>query len=363
MGSLILSCAEETRVPAGSALAVDREVFSSLITQKLESHPRITIVRQEITQLPDGVPVIIATGPLTSDAFAREISRLAGIDQLYFYDAVAPTISYDSIDLEIVFRASRYDKGVAAYLNCPMDQEQYERFYEALLSAERVPQEQHEDLKLFESCMPIEELAGRGPDAIRYGPLKPVGLRDPKTGLRPYAVIQLRQEDLHGQLWGLVGFQTRLKWGEQKRVFSMIPGLENAEFLRYGVMHRNTYLHSPSMLEPTLRFKNRPESEPPIFFAGQMTGVEGYVESAATGILAGINAVQWFHEEPMLALPSETILGALCDYLAHAPDNFQPMNANFGILPPLNIRSKKERRRALCERGLKAFQSVIKSAS
>jgi methylenetetrahydrofolate--tRNA-(uracil-5-)-methyltransferase len=352
MNSLITAAADGASVPAGEALAVDRELFAGYITGKLEGHPNIEIVREEVTKLDENAVTIIATGPLTSDALAERIGELTGQSQLFFYDAVAPTIDASTIDREKVFLASRYDKGDAAYLNCPFSKAEYEAFYEALLHAELAPIQEHEaKTPYFEGCLPIEVLASRGPKTLSFGPMKPVGLTDPRTGHRPWAALQLRQENLAGTLYSMVGFQTRMKWGEQKRVFRMIPGLEQAEFVRYGVIHRNTYIQSPQVLTDTLQMRHHPH----IFFAGQITGVEGYVEAAATGILAGVNAARYCHSQPLLTLPETTMLGALAAYVAHYDGkDFQPMNSNWGIVPPLpeRIRDKKEKGALLAERAL-----------
>ena len=363
LNSIVVACADENRLPAGEALAVDREHFAECVTARVTDLQNVTLIREEITEIPEGV-TIIATGPLTSDALAKSIAELTGRDYLYFYDAVAPTITADSIDYTKVFRASRYDKGDADYLNCPMTETEYNAFWEALVSAERVPLAEFESLKLFEGCMPVEELASRGRQTLAFGPMKPVGLTDPRTGNRPYAVVQLRQENVEGTLWGMVGFQTRLKWGEQERVFRMIPGLGNAEFVRFGVMHRNTYIESPKLLAPTLVL--RPTEHPTpntqhLLFAGQITGVEGYVESAAMGIIAGINAARLIKGQELIVFPRESMMGSLADYISNpeTPD-FQPMNANFGILPkpePL-IRNKRDRQSAQVQIALKAIEKL-----
>ena len=365
LGSLILPCAERAAVPSGGALAVDREAFAAGVTEAIVHHPRITLVREEVTEIPDGVPVVIATGPLTSEALAARIQELTGTRELYFYDAASPIVVGETIDRTIAWEGSRYDKGdPSGYLNCPLDAEQYRRLREELVHAELVPLKDFEPIHLFEGCLPVEELARRGELTLAYGPLKPVGLRDPRTGRRPFAVVQLRRENRAGTLYSMVGFQTRLTWPEQRRIFRMIPGLEQAEFVRLGVMHRNTYLHSPVLLEPTLRLRPERARVPrrsPVFFAGQITGVEGYVESAATGIVAGWNAARAARGEPLLMLPPETMLGALLDYIANGPpDNFQPMNANLGLLPPLDapIRRRDQRHRALVERGLRLIERI-----
>ncbi|MDR3710090.1 MAG: methylenetetrahydrofolate--tRNA-(uracil(54)-C(5))-methyltransferase (FADH(2)-oxidizing) TrmFO [Capsulimonadaceae bacterium] len=357
LGSLIIECAQAAQVPAGEALAVDRILFSQAVTERLAAHPRLTIVREECTEIDDSAPTVIATGPLTSQALAESIGKLTGAQQLFFYDAVAPTIDASTIDREKAFVQSRYDKGDAAYLNCPMNREEYEAFHDALLHAELAPAHEHEaSTRYFEGCLPIEVLAARGPKTLSFGPMKPVGLTDPRTGRRPWAVLQLRQENLAATLYSMVGFQTRMKWGEQKRVFRMIPGLENAEFVRYGVIHRNTYIHSPSLLNATLQMRDRPN----VFFAGQITGVEGYVESAATGILAGRNAARLAMALPLLAMPGVTMLGSLCDYVsAYEGKDFQPMNSNWGIIPPLDvsIRDKREKARRYAARALEALEN------
>ena len=359
LGSLLLACADEARVPAGGALAVDRELFAQAVTRRVESHPRIRVVRQEVTAIPEGVTVL-ATGPLTSDPLAEAIAALTGQDHLYFYDAIAPIVTADSIDMDVAFRASRYGKGEADYINCPMTQEEYERFVDALVTAERIPLRdfEREDARFFEGCLPIEVLAARGRDALAYGPLRPVGLTDPRTGRQPYAVVQLRQDNLVGTLYNMVGFQTNLRYGEQDRVFRLIPGLEQAVFVRYGQMHRNTFINAPELLEPTLAFRRRPD----LFFAGQITGVEGYVGSIGTGWLAGVNAARLVQGLEPLELPRTTMLGALCHYISHAdPASFQPMKANFGILPPLSrrVRNKRARYRAYAERSLADLEGFL----
>jgi methylenetetrahydrofolate--tRNA-(uracil-5-)-methyltransferase len=360
LGSLVLQCAEEVAVPAGEALAVDRHLFAQAVTQRLDAHPLIEIVREEVTDIPAERPLIIATGPLTSDALAQAIARLTGSQRLYFYDAVAPIVDALTLNMERIFVASRYGKGDAAYLNCPMTREEYEAFVDALLSAETVEPHDFEEPRYFEGCLPIEEIARRGRDALRFSRFKPVGLRDPRTGKRPYAVVQLRQENLQGTLYGLVGCQTRMKWGEQKRVFRLIPGLENAEFVRYGVMHRNTYIHSPTLLEPTLQLR----SEPGIFFAGQITGVEGYIESAMCGIVAGMNAARLVKGLSPLTLPADTMMGALLEYISRYPGkDFQPMNANFGLLPEPEpqppVRDRQQRVAAKVERAQEALRRFL----
>lgn len=351
-GSLLVSCAQKSRVPAGGALAVDREEFSRLATQAIENEPLIQVRREEVTELPQG-PVIVATGPLTSQALSEKIQALCG-GSLSFFDAAAPIVTRESLQMDRCFAASRYDKGEGDdYLNCPMNKEEYDRFVEELVGAERAPVHSFDarDPKVYEGCMPIEVLASRGHDAIRFGPMKPVGLRDPRTGHRPWAVLQLRAENREGTLFNLVGFQTNLKFGEQKRVFGMIPGLSQAEFVRYGVMHRNTFLESPRLLNGDYSFRERPE----LFFAGQITGVEGYMESASSGILAGINAARRLRGQETLVLPETTMMGALSRYISgYQGKDFQPMGANFGVLPPLaeKIRDKRQRYMALALRGL-----------
>lgn len=355
LGSLIISTADIHKVPAGGALAVDREGFSKAVTAALENHPLIKVRREEVTRIPEQGVVIVASGPLTSDTLAKEIARLTGEQYLYFYDAAAPIVSLETLDMTKVFRASRYGKGEEAYLNCPMNEKEYELFYEALINAEKAPLKEFEKEVHFEGCMPVEALAARGKETLLYGPLKPVGLTDPRTGKRPHAVVQLRQDNAEGSLFNLVGFQTNLKWGEQKRVFALIPGLEEAEFVRYGVMHRNTYINAPKLLNPTLQMKQHKK----IFFAGQITGVEGYVESAAAGLIAGINAARLLKDQPLVQFPLETAHGALMNYITTAPSgNFQPMNVTFGLFPelPVRIKGKRERGKAHAERALAKLQ-------
>ncbi len=353
-GSLTVSVAKETSVPAGGALAVDRELFAKEITKRLTAHPLITVVREEVTRIPaDGITVI-ATGPLTDGALAEEIQKLCG-DSLSFFDAAAPIIERDSIDMTRAFFGARYGRGDDDYINCPMTREEYDAFYEALITAERAPQHGADKLSVFEGCMPVEVMAGRGHDTLLYGPLRPVGLREPGTDKRPYAVVQLRQDNKEGTLYNIVGFQTNLKWGEQKRVFSMIPALCDAEFVRYGVMHRNSFINSPHLLSADFSLRANPD----VFFAGQITGVEGYMESAASGIMAGRNAAKRVKGESIEILPPETMIGALSRYISsESVGSFQPMNANFGILPPLSarIRDKRERYMALAQRSLAALR-------
>lgn len=356
MNSVIIHSADETSVPAGGALAVDRNTFSATVTEKLRNHPLITVYEEELTAFPEGITVV-ATGPLTSEGLAKTIKEFNGSDGFYFYDAAAPIIEKSSINFDKVYLKSRYDKGEAAYLNCPMTKEEFESFHKELVNAEVAPLKEFEKEKYFEGCMPIEVMAARGEKTMLFGPMKPVGLEDPKTGKRPYAVIQLRQDNAAASLYNIVGFQTHLKWGEQKRVFQMIPGLENAEFVRYGVMHRNSFMNSPELLEPT--YQSRKDSR--IFFAGQMTGVEGYVESAASGLIAGINAARLAKGEELVVFPRETAMGSMAYYITHAEGkHFQPMNANFGLFPelPERIRDKKLRYETLANRALESLEQV-----
>ncbi len=358
-GSLVMYAADRHRVPAGGALAVEREAFAEEITQLLLAHPRIEVIPEEMQTIPaDGVTVL-ATGPLTSDALAEHLHSWVGNEFLGFYDAAAPVVLGESINLEVAYRAGRYGQS-ADYLNCPLNEEQYRHFYEVLTQARRHTPHDWEKLEFFEGCMPIEEIARRGYDTPRYGPIKPVGLPDPRTGKEPYAVVQLRAEDRRGQMWSLVGFQTGLKWGDQKLVVQSIPGLENAEIVRYGVMHRNTYLCAPRLIEPTMQFRKRPH----LLVAGVLSGVEGYLESAATGFLAGLNAARLaLAQEPLLP-PEETMLGGLVRYLSSAnPDNFQPMNANWGLVPADTGKGKKAEKRArMFQRGLQSFQEWVARA-
>ena len=350
LDSVVLASADHNRVAAGGALAVDREAFAREITERICAHPNITVERAEADAIPDG-EVVIATGPLTSDAMAAEIQRLCPEFDLHFYDAVAPIVTLESVDMDSAFFASRYDKGTADYVNCPMDQAEYTAFVQELRSAKEAPIHGFDDGAVFEGCMPVEVMARRGEDTLRYGPLKPVGLRDPRTGRDNYAVVQLRRDNAEGTLYNIVGFQTHLTFGEQKRVFSMIPALRNAEFVRYGVMHRNTFLNSPQLLQADYSFRGRPE----LFFAGQITGVEGYMESASSGLLAGLNLARRLSGQETLVLPETTMLGALARYVAgYQGKDFQPMGANFGVLPPLSekIRDKRQRYGALAQRGL-----------
>ncbi|MGH7182424.1 MAG: methylenetetrahydrofolate--tRNA-(uracil(54)-C(5))-methyltransferase (FADH(2)-oxidizing) TrmFO [Nitrospiraceae bacterium] len=345
LNSLIIRVADEVRVPAGSALAVDREQFSFKITQALEGHPNIRILHEEMTEIPTDCLCILATGPLTSDKLSQAIAQLTHSKHLYFYDAISPIVDADSINMDVVFLASRYDKGGDDYLNCPMDEPAYNAFYDALLAAEKVQPKEFEKTPYFEGCIPIEVMAERGRQTMQFGPLKPVGLENPKTGARAYAVVQLRTENAHRSCYNLVGFQTKLTYGEQKRVFRMIPGLEQAEFLRYGSLHRNTFINSPQLLRETLQFKARGT----LFFAGQLVGVEGYTDSAAMGGLAGINAARGLAGLPLVTPPSTTAHGCLVSHItATDPRHFQPMNTNFGLFPPLTTPTRdKERKRRL----------------
>ncbi|MGQ9461611.1 MAG: FADH(2)-oxidizing methylenetetrahydrofolate--tRNA-(uracil(54)-C(5))-methyltransferase TrmFO [Candidatus Fervidibacter sp.] len=357
LGSLIIRCADRAALQGGGALTVDRERFTQLVTEAVENHPLITVVREVVTEIPETGPVVIATGPLTHDALAGKIRNLIGSDFLYFYDAVSPIVDAETIDYEKCFWGSRY-RDEPAYLNCPMTEEQYRKFWEALVNAERHEPHEFEKAIFFEGCLPIEEMARRGYLTLAYGPLRPTGLIDPRPGKRPFAVVQLRPENTEMTMFNLVGFQTSLKWGEQKRVFRLIPGLENAEFLRYGYIHRNTYINSPIALKPTYQFKGRDY----LFFAGQLTGVEGYIESAASGLIAGINAARLVRGEPLLVFPAETAIGALARYITTAdPKHFAPMNINFGLLPPLEkkVKPKELRHRLMSIRALKTLEEFI----
>ena len=356
LDSLIIKCADATQVPAGGALAVDRDKFSEMITETIKNHPNINVIEEEITQIPKGdIPVVVATGPLTSDALSQDIRTYTKQEGLYFYDAAAPIIEKDSIDMNKVYLKSRYDKGEAAYLNCPMTKDEFFNFYNALINAEAAPLKEFEKEIYFEGCMPFEEMAKRGEKTLLFGPMKPVGLEDPKTDKRPYAVVQLRQDNSEGTLYNIVGFQTHLKWGEQKRIINLIPGLENANIVRYGVMHRNTYLNSPQLLEKTYKLKE----EKNIYFAGQMTGVEGEVDSAASGIVAALNAL-YNQEDKQIIFPTETMIGAMANYIVdNTSKNFQPMNANFGIIKPLpeRIKDKKEKYERYANRSLEILEN------
>jgi methylenetetrahydrofolate--tRNA-(uracil-5-)-methyltransferase len=361
LGSILLQSADVARVPAGQALAVDRVVFARALTARMERHPGITVERGETTSLPPG-PAVIATGPLTAESLARDIAKLLGDEGLAFYDSIAPIISDDSINTDVAFYASRWDKGGEDdYLNCPMTREEYDSFIHELRAADVYPGHDWEGIPYFEGCLPIEVMAERGADTLRFGPMKPVGLRDPRTGRRPWAVVQLRREDQTGQMWNMVGFQTRLRTGEQRRVFRMIPGLENAEFLRTGSIHRNTYLNFPARLNAYGAAPARPD----IIFAGQLTGVEGYTESAASGILAGISMDRILTGQPPVMPPPATMLGALLSYLRTAdPAHFQPMNSNFGLLPPLteHVRDKTLRRERMVQRARDEFAAWLEAA-
>lgn len=366
-GSLLLELARETQVPAGHALAVDREAFAERVTEKISTEPRIRIVRQEVTQIveDDGL-TIVATGPLTSDALSREIARLSGSDHLYFYDSISPIVEADSIDMSRVYLAARYGKGDADYINCPFTPQEYDRFYDALIAAQSVEGHDWEQLNYFEACLPIEEIARRGRDTLRFGPMKPVGLADPKTGKIPYAVVQLRRENLRADSYNLVGFQNHLKYGEQARILRLIPGLENARFLRYGQIHRNTYINAPSLLAETLNLKSHSN----VFFTGQISGVEGYTESIAMGMLAGMHVGAIVHGRAAVAPPRESALGSLVHYICHAETrNFQPANITFDLLPQLDeaarrrIRDKKLRRKMVCENALRALSKWLETCA
>lgn len=364
MGSHLLQAAETARVAAGGALAVDRDVFSAAVTEMVEKHPNITVHREEVTALDESAPVLVASGPLTEGALADAVAGLTGDHRLSFFDAVAPIVTAESLDYEKVFAASRYGRGEADYLNCPFNKEEYEAFHAELIAAERAPLHDFDgDLTVYEGCMPIEVMAARGADTIRFGPLRPVGLRDPRTGHRPWAAVQLRAENTARTLYNLVGFQTNLKWGEQKRVFSMIPGLENAEFVRYGVMHRNTFLDAPRVLSAQLCLKEHPN----VFFAGQITGFEGYMESAACGLLAARNLYARLEGRQLPPPPADTMCGALVQYLTTENKNFQPMGANMGILPPLPAetrpRDKRLRYMAQAERAVASFQHWLEETA
>ncbi len=373
LGSMLLECAEQAALPAGAALAVDRGLFSRLVTERVLHHPNIEVTRQEMTEIPSS-PVIVASGPLTSERLSRSIAALSGQDHLYFFDAIAPIVTADSINMNLAFRASRYGAGKqdeGDYINCPFDKRQYETFVDALRNANRIELRSFEEAiregvragaqHYFEGCLPVEIIAERGDRSLAFGPMRPVGLTDPRTGRRPYAVVQLRQDNLAGDLYNLVGFQTNLKFPEQKRVFRMIPGLENAEFVRYGQMHRNTFIASPVLLKPTLQHKQRAD----LFFAGQITGVEGYIGNIATGLLAGWNAARLLQGQEPIQLPATTMLGALCHYITNADlDTFQPMKANFGILPPLEDPArlgKRQRAAAYAERAARDLETILEN--
>ncbi|AXM87897.1 FADH(2)-oxidizing methylenetetrahydrofolate--tRNA-(uracil(54)-C(5))-methyltransferase TrmFO [Anoxybacillus ayderensis] len=358
LDSVIMKAADSCSVPAGGALAVDRHEFAAKVTDMVANHPNVTVVREEVTTILTG-PTIIATGPLTSQPLSEQLKALTGEEYLYFYDAAAPIVEKESIDMEKVYIKSRYDKGEAAYINCPMTEEEFDRFYDALISAETVPLKEFEKEIYFEGCMPIEVMARRGKKTLLFGPMKPVGLEDPRTGKRPFAVVQLRQDDAAGTLYNIVGFQTHLKWGAQKEVIRLIPGLEQAEIVRYGVMHRNTFINSPKLLKPTYQYKERED----LFFAGQMTGVEGYVESAASGLVAGINAAHYVLGKELVVFPQETAIGSMAHYITSAnPKHFQPMNANFGLFAPLDepMKDKKKKNERYAQRALETIRNFLK---
>ncbi len=362
LGSLLIASAEATAVPAGGALAVDREAFAELVTKKIEANPRIHIIREEVTAIPDE-PTIIATGPLTAPALAAEIARLTGQEHLYFYDAIAPIVTAESIDMSIAFTASRYDRGEVEdgdYINCPMNKDEYSAFIQAIRAASIADLRdfEREDPHFFEGCLPIEQLASRGDDTLAFGPMRPVGLRDPRTGKRPHAVVQLRRDNIAGSLYNIVGFQTNIKWGEQEQILRLIPGLTNAEFVRMGQMHRNTFINSPALLLPTMQHRDRRN----LFFGGQITGVEGYVGNVATGLVAAINMARGLEGKSQFILPPESMIGALCHYVTHAePQYFQPMKANFGIMPELEtpVKDKRNRYTAYANRALSSLQTSI----
>lgn len=355
IGGELIKVAYQCRVPAGNALAIDRVGFEKKVTELIENNPKIELIREEITEIPQDVPVIMASGPLTSDSLANSIKNFTDTEHLHFFDAIAPIVEKDSIDFDVAFWASRYDKGEASYINCPMNKEQYEKFYDILINSERIELKDFEkNAKFFESCLPVEVLASRGKDTLRFGPMKPVGLVDKRTNAENWAVVQLRQDDAAKTMFNLVGFQTNLKWGAQKELIHSIPGLENANIVRYGVMHRNTFINSPQILNPTLNTKKREN----LFFAGQITGVEGYTESIATGMLAGINAARLLKGEPLVVLPEETMLGALCKYISTSDlKHFQPMNSNWAVVPPIEM-PKKERKNKKLKNELLAKRSI-----
>ena len=364
--SKLLDCASESSVPAGGALAVDRELFASYVTEAIENHPNITVIREELSDIPE-TPTVIATGPLTSPALSESLKSLTGQEHLYFYDALAPIVMVDSINMDIAFRANRYDRGESEdgdYINCPLTKDEYYRFVSALREAETIALRDFEkdDPNFFEGCVPIEQLASRGEDTLAYGPMRPKGIRDPRTGERPYAVVQLRQDNIAGSLYNLVGFQTNVRWGQQSEILKLIPGLENAEFIRMGQMHRNTFINSPTLLHPTMAFKGRDG----LYFGGQITGVEGYVGNLATGLVAAINLARYLNGEPEWVLPKTSMLGALCYYVTHTePKHFQPMKANFGIIPELatKVKNKRERYSAYSDRALDDLQKSIQLMS
>jgi len=356
LGSLLIRIADEVRVPAGMALAVDRDRFAGQVTETLSRNPLIDLIREEVPAIPGDGIVIIASGPLTSPSLSESIRQFCGADHLYFYDAISPIVDADTIDASRVFRASRWGNAADDYINCPMNRAEYDAFYDALISAESVTMHEFEEAKYFESCLPIEELARRGRDTLRFGPMRPVGLNDPVSGKRPHAVVQLRQEDLMQSSFNIVGFQNHLKFDAQRRIFRMIPGLEKAEFLRLGQIHRNTYINAPQTLLPTMAAQR----DPRIFFAGQLAGTEGYIENVASGLIAGLNAVRHLRHEPPMILPPETAIGSLCRYVSTAQKHFAPMNINFGLLPPLNVpgrAEKSDKPRLMCERALSAISN------
>ncbi len=357
LGSLVIECADTARVAAGQALAVDRHQFAAEVTARLCSHPRVQVIRQEATVIPAEGVVVVATGPLTSDAMSRHLAEVLGDDQLFFFDAASPIVEADTVDWSVAFWASRYGRGEADYVNCPMNKQEYEAFCRALVGAELAPMHEFESMKLFDACMPVEEIARRGHDTLRFGPLKPVGLTDPRTGRRPYAVVQMRRENREGSLFNLVGFQTRLTWPNQRAVFRLIPGLGDAEFVRYGVMHRNTYIDGPRHLLATLQLR----SDPRVLFAGQLTGVEGYMESAATGIVAGINASRLALAQPPVTWPESCCLGALCAHVSSdAESDYQPKGMSFGLLPPCSGAGRRsDRREQQAERARQSFADVL----
>jgi methylenetetrahydrofolate--tRNA-(uracil-5-)-methyltransferase len=364
LGSKLIKCAEQAAVPAGGALAVDREVFAQQVTDAITAHPNITVIREEVTSIPPD-PTIIATGPLTSPALSTQIAQITGEDYLYFYDAIAPIVAYESIDMSIAFHGSRYGRGdedQGDYINCPLDQEQYLRFVAALRQAEIVELRdfEREDPNFFEGCLPIEQLASRGDDTLAFGPMRPIGLRDPRTGKRPHAIVQLRRDNLAGSLYNLVGFQTNIRWGQQTEILRLIPGLENGEFVRLGQMHRNTFINAPELLNSTMQFRQRDD----LYFAGQITGVEGYVGNVATGLVAAVNLARHLEGLSPWVLPATSMLGALCHYVTHAEsEHFQPMKANFGILPQLDqrIKNKRERNAAYADRALRDLAESIRT--
>ncbi|MEL7432624.1 MAG: methylenetetrahydrofolate--tRNA-(uracil(54)-C(5))-methyltransferase (FADH(2)-oxidizing) TrmFO [Chloroflexota bacterium] len=363
MKSLLLDAAQKTAVPAGGALAVDRDGFAEVVTSAIENHPNITVVREEMTTIPTDTPTIIATGPLTSPALAKEIAGLGGQDYLYFYDAISPIVEYESINMEIAYRANRYDRGETEegdYINCPLNEEEYTAFVEALKQAETIELRdfEKEDPKFFERCIPIEQIASRGDETLRYGPMRPVGLDDPRTGRWPHAVVQLRQDNLIGSLYNIVGFQTNIRWGEQREILRMIPGLENAIFARMGMMHRNTFINAPTLLNPTMQYRERDT----LYFAGQITGMEGYMGNVASGLLAAINLAQHLNGESLWIPPQTTMLGALSHYITHAePKDFQPMKANFGIIPELaeKVKDRRKRKQEYVKRALVDLESSL----